>query len=230
MRSPVGATLLSLEYLATELKRNPTLGHLVEATDDALGTLNSLSVMIAQILDTSKLESGRITLHPDVSELRPIVEEGVRGAAARARSRLVTLSFEALDGLYAAVDLRLFPRALEVLLSHCLRHTPEGGRMLVAVTASGPDVLVSIHGSGPTIAPTERDRIFEKFPQASQETRRNSAWGLGLYFCRLVAQVHQGSLTVEDVDGWSTSFVIRLPAVRRGVQSGGSHPEWFRSA
>jgi len=219
MRSPVGATLLSLEYLAVELKRNPAHAPLVEAVDDALGTLNSLSVMIAQILDTAKLESGRITLHPDISELRPIIEETVHSAAARARSRSITLSFEAIEGVQAAIDLRLFPRALEVLCSYCLRQTPEGGRMLLAATSGGPDVLVSVHSSGPTIPVAERERIFDKFPVFGQEARRNSAWGLGLYFCRLVASVHQGTLAVEDVDGWSTSFVIRLPAVRKSSPS-----------
>jgi signal transduction histidine kinase len=42
-----------------------------------------------------------------------------------------------------------------------------------------------------------------------------SGWGLGLYFCRLVVSAHQGSIALEDVDGWSTSFVIRLPALAK---------------
>jgi signal transduction histidine kinase len=219
MRSPVGAALLSLEYLAVELKRNPAHAPLLEAIDDALGTLNSLSVMIAQILDTAKLESGRITLHPDISELRSIIEETVQMAAARARSRSIAMTFEAREDIQAAIDLRLFPRALEVLVSHSLRHAPEGGRILLAATAGGDEVLVSIHSSAPAIPAAERDRMFDKFPAAGLEARRNSAWGLGLYFCRLVAAVHQGTIAIEDVDGWSNSFVIRLPSPSKRPQA-----------
>ena len=87
MRSPVGAALLSLEYLAIELKKHPSQASLLEATDDALSTLNSLSGMITQILDMSKLESGRLTLRLDFADLRPILEAVVQEATPRARGR-----------------------------------------------------------------------------------------------------------------------------------------------
>jgi len=215
MRSPVGAALLSLEYLALELKKHPHLVPLLEATDDALGTLNSLSGMITQILDMSKLESGRLTLRLDFAELRPILEATVRDAAPRARARSIAMNFDALEGLTAAVDLRLFPRILEVLTTHSLRHTPEGGRILFVASASAEELRVSIHSTAPAIQNPERQRMFDKFPPTSAETKRSSAWGVGLYFCRLVASAHQGTIALEDVDGWPTSFVIHLPAHRK---------------
>jgi signal transduction histidine kinase len=98
MRSPVGAALLSLEYLALELKKHPSQASLLEATDDALGTLNSLSGMISQILDMSKLESGRLTLRLDFAELRPILEATVRDSAPRARARSIALTSMPQEG------------------------------------------------------------------------------------------------------------------------------------
>ncbi len=215
MRSPVGAALLSLEYLALELKKHPSQASLLEATDDALGTLNSLSGMITQILDMSKLESGRLTLRLDFAELRPILEATVREASARARARSIALDLDAPEGLTAAVDLRLFPRILDVLTTHALRHTPEGGRILLVATAGTANIRVSIHSTSPAIPDADRQHMFDKFPLAGTEPRRMSAWGVGLYFCRLVAAAHQGSISVEDVDGWPTSFVIHLPDQRR---------------
>jgi two-component system heavy metal sensor histidine kinase CusS len=212
MRSPVGAALLSLEYLAIELKKRPGLAPLLEATDDALGTMNSLSGMITQILDMSKLESGRLTLRLDFAELRPILEAAVREAAPRARARSTRMEFDAPEGLTAAVDLRLFPRILEVLTTHSLRHTPEGGRILLVASASAEEIRVSIHSTAPAIPNPQRQRMFDKFPPANAETKRSSAWGVGLYFCRLVASAHQGTIALEKIDGWSTSFVIHLPA------------------
>jgi K+-sensing histidine kinase KdpD len=59
--------------------------------------------------------------------------------------------------------------------------------------------------------------MFDKFPVAEGASRPTASWALGLYFCRLVVSTHQGTIAVEDVDGWSTSFVIRLPGQpRRG--------------
>jgi len=215
MRSPVGAALLSLEYLTTELKRHPGHAAMLEATDDALGTLNSLSGMISQILDVSKLESGRLTLRLDFTELRPILEAIVCETAPRARARSIAVAFDAPEGLKPALDLRLFLRALQVLTTHSLRHTPEGGRILLVASAGTDEIRVSLHSTAPSIPDPEREHMFDKFPLADGESRRKSAWGVGLYFCRLVCAAHQGSIGVEDVDGWATSFVIHLPAQRK---------------
>jgi two-component system, OmpR family, heavy metal sensor histidine kinase CusS len=215
MRSPVGAALLSLEYLALELKKHPSQAFLLEAADDGLTTLNSLSGMISQILDTTKLESGRLTLRLDITALRPIIETSVREATPRARGRNITVDFEAHEDVKGAVDLRLFPRALDVLLTYSLRHTPEGGRVLLAATATGAETRISLHATAPAIPPAEREHAFDKFPAVQADARRMSSWGLGLYFCKLVASSHQGTIALEDVDGWPTSFVIRLPSPGR---------------
>lgn len=215
MRSPVSAALLSLEYIAIELKKHPSQVSLLEAADDGLSTLNSLSRMISQLLDTAKLENGRITLRLDVVPLRPLVETSVREALPQARARNVALDFEAREDIQGAVDLRLMPRVLDVLLTHGLRHTPEGGRMLLAVTATAVETRISLHATAPAISAPEREHLFDKFPAAAAETKRMSAWGLGLHFCRLVAASHQGSIAVEDIEGWPLSFVIRLPPVPR---------------
>ena len=215
MRSPVGAAMLSLEYLLLELRKQPNQAQLLEATQDALQTLNSLSGMIAQILDTAKLESGRITLRLDRTEVKPILESVLRETSARASGRSIAVGLEASDGVIAALDLRLFPRALDALLLHVLRHTPEGGRMLLVLTHDEREVRISLHSSAPAIPPAEREKIFDKFPFAEGESRRVSGWGLGLYFCRLVISTHQGTILLEDVDGWTTSFVIRLPTQPR---------------
>jgi two-component system, OmpR family, heavy metal sensor histidine kinase CusS len=215
MRNPIGAAMLSLEYLASEIKRHPSQASMLEATTDALATLNSLNAMISQILDTSKLESGRITLHLDFMELRPVIEGAMRNLAPRASSRHIAASLEAPEHLIAALDPRLFPRALDALATHVLRHTPEGGRMLLVATEGDDEVRVSLHATAPAIPAAERARIFDKFPFAGQETHRLSGWGLGLHFCRLVVSAHQGNIEIIDVDGWTTSFVIRLPAQRK---------------
>jgi signal transduction histidine kinase len=213
MRNPIGATLLSLEYLGMELKKHPSQAPLLEATDDALSTLNSLSSMISQLLDISKLESGRITLRLDIAELRPILEATAREASSRAHARSITVNFEAPEDLKAAVDMRLFPLALNVLTTYSLRRTPEGGRLLMVASSEAEEVRVSIHSTAPAIPSAERSHIFDKFPiVTTNEPRRTSTGGIGLYFSRLVAVAHEGTISVDDIDGWTMSFVIHLPS------------------
>src|SRR5262249_62054492 len=54
-------------------------------------------------------------------------------------------------------------------------------------------------------------RVFAKCARGEREGDRRPGWGLGLFFCRLAIDAHGGSIAVEDVAGWSTSLVIRLP-------------------
>ena len=84
---------------------------------------------------------------------------------------------------------------------------------MLAATSTTSETRISLHATAPAISAAEREKIFDKFPVADPEARRKSAWGLGLYFCRLVVSSHQGTLALEDVDGWPTSFVIRLPGI-----------------
>jgi signal transduction histidine kinase len=211
MRGPVGAALLSVEYLAIELRKDAKDGSLIEATDDALGTLNSLSRMISQILDMSKLESGRLTLRFDLAEVRPVLEQSIAEASSRAKARFLFVDLQAPENLKAALDMRLFPRALDALLTYTIRHTPEHGRILLVASQGPSEIRASIHSTAPAVPESERERLFDRFVLTGNEPRRPPASSVGLYFCRLVAEAHQGTIALEDVDGWSTSMVIHLP-------------------
>jgi signal transduction histidine kinase len=213
MRSPISATILSLEYLSEHLKRLPNTESLIEAADDALTASTNVSDMISQILDTAKLEEGRITLHSAPLAARELLNTAQGLAQVRARRRQLQMDVEVVpEGLTTNVDARLFPRLLENLVSNALRHTPPEGRILLQAVRQDGQVVIAVHNSGAPIAAGEREKIFDKFQQGNGEARRLSGWGLGLYFCRLVAEAHGGHIRVEDVPGWTTSFVIRLPA------------------
>jgi two-component system heavy metal sensor histidine kinase CusS len=211
MRSPVSAAVLSLEYLALELRKRPADGEMLEATQDALGVLSSLSRMIGQILDVAKLESGRLTLHPDLIELRPILEAALAGVASRAQSRSIVLALDAPEGLQAAVDVRLLPSVLDVLLTYLVRHATEGHRVLVVASRDPAGVRISFHGQAPTVPPAHWDGLFDKLPLLDRDGRRISTWTSGFYFCRLVVAAHQGTIAVQPVDGWAMSLVMHLP-------------------
>jgi signal transduction histidine kinase len=211
MRSPVGAALLSVEYLALELGKDAKNASLVEATDDALGTLNSLGRMISQILDMSKLESGRLTLRFDLTEVRPVLEQSLAEASSRAKTRSIALDLQAPESLKAALDMRLFPRALDALLTYTIRHTPEYGRILLVASQGPSEIRASIHSTAPALPESERSCLFDRILLTGNEPRRQPTSGIGLYFCRLVTEAHQGTVALEDVDGWPTSIVIHLP-------------------
>ena len=211
MRGPLSAAILSLEFLSRELKRQRATQEMLEASDDALSSSTNVANMITQILDTTKLEEGRITLNLVPVSAREMLELARQQALSRAQGKSISIEVDAPDNQLMVADRRLFPRLLDNLVSNALRYTSTGGRILLVAAASGGEVVISVHNTGEAIAVGDRERIFAKFQQGETENQRMFGWGLGLYFCRLVAEAHSGRIAVEDVVGWPTSFVVRLP-------------------
>jgi len=212
MRGPLRAAILSLEFLSRELKRQQAGRDMLEASDDALTSSTNVANMITQILDTNKLEEGRITLNLVPVSAREMLEFARQQALSRAQGKSIKIEVDAPDDLFMVADRRLFPRLLDNLVSNALRYTSTGGRILLVATGSGGEIVLSVHNTGEPVPVPDRERIFAKFQQGQTEALRMFGWGLGLYFCRLVAEAHSGRIAVEDVVGWPTSFVIRLPA------------------
>jgi signal transduction histidine kinase len=211
MRGPLSAAILSLEFISRELKRQGATRDMLEASEDALNSSTNVANMITQILDTTKLEEGRITLNIEPVSTREVLELARQQVLSRAQSKDISITVDAPDTLFMMADRRLFPRLLDNLLSNALRYSPAQGHILMVATESGGEVVLSIHNTGKAIPLPDRERIFAKFQQGDSETNRLFGWGLGLYFCRLVVEAHSGRIAVEDVVGWSTSFVIHLP-------------------
>jgi signal transduction histidine kinase len=211
MRGPLSAAILSLEFLSRELKRQRAARDMLEASEDALSSSTNVANMITQILDTTKLEEGRITLNLVPVAVREMLDLARQQTLSRAQNKSITIDVDAPDNLFIVADRRLFPRLLDNLVSNALRYSPRGGRILLVAAESGGEVVLSVHNTGEVIPIADREKIFAKFQQGETENHRMFGWGLGLYFCRLVAEAHSGRIAVEDVVGWPTSFVIRLP-------------------
>lgn len=225
LRSPVNAIMLSVEFIAQDLERRRAASpELKEALGDVTATSNRLTAMITQILDTAKLEEGRLTLDRATVPASELLDGARQHATAIARGKAIDVQVAVAPGLALNADPRLFSRLFENLVSNSIRHTPAVGRILLAAERKQGDIVLSVHNNGAPIDPQERERIFEKFTQGSTRGPRLSGWGLGLYFCRMVVEAHGGRIAVEEIDGWPTSFVIRLPIEDGSAEPAGSDP------
>jgi NtrC-family two-component system sensor histidine kinase KinB len=127
-------------------------------------------------------------------------------------------------------DVSVVDRVLQNLIGNACKFTPEGGQIRVtadvaADTGNGQDappshVLLSVSDTGPGIPPELQDRLFQKFVTGGQQ---GSGSGLGLAFCRLAVEAHNGRLWVESEPGHGTTFHLTLPVA--GVEAQGDTTE-----
>ena len=107
------------------------------------------------------------------------------------------------------------------LLSNAVRHTPEGGRINITLSAGGDQVQVRIQDTGPGIPPEDLPHIFDRFYRADKaRSRAEGGTGLGLSIARRLAQAHGGDIAVASAPGQGATFTVTLPVAGCGDRVG----------
>lgn len=219
LQSPLSSISSALEML--EEASQDKLGE-DEKNFLAISVRNSrrLSEMIRGILDFSKLQAGKVPVHPEPCPLEPILRESVEGLLPWAKTKQIRLTLKLPSGeLIAMAD---HPRIVQVvtnLISNALKSTPSGGAVMVAAArAAAPDqcAIVGVRDTGPGIAKKDLDRIFERFVQLDNGGKREGV-GLGLSIVKEFVALHKGRIWVESEQGKGATFYFTLPLASGGV-------------
>jgi signal transduction histidine kinase len=172
-----------------------------------------LETLIGDLLDTARIEMGRIELKPTPLDLIPLIREvarALRPQIARKGQRLTLELAEALPAVLADAD--RIRQILTNLLSNALKYTPSGGRITITAREGAGGVRVAVQDTGIGLAPEEQAHLFTPFFRARHETTpRAGGTGLGLAITRALVELHGGAITVTSVPGQGSTFSFMLP-------------------
>lgn len=176
-----------------------------------------LLTLINDILDLSKIEAGRLTLHEEDVDLTRVFEDAVRMMRVRAEKTGVTLSIHIEAGFPRLfVDDRAMRQIMINLVSNGIKFTPAEGRVkLFARMAADGTPTFGVIDTGVGIAPQDLPRVFESFGQGRHEALvADKGTGLGLPIVKGLVEAHGGSVRLESAPGQGTSVMILLPKNR----------------
>jgi len=169
-------------------------------------------MLINDILDLSKIEAGRMEIHPVQFELEPLIDGCLRTVEPMVKSerlRLVKQIEADLPSLFTDQD--KLKQILINLLSNAVKFT-EAGTVTVAVQRRDREITMAVADTGIGIPPHALGLIFEEFRQAdSSTTRKYGGTGLGLSISRHLARLLGGDITVESTVGVGSTFTVTLP-------------------
>jgi len=187
---------------------------------------NHLLSLITDILDLSKVEAGRMELHPaqcDVRALIGAVHEMVRVPAEQKGLALTcTIPDEVPQAI--KVDEKRLRQVLLNLLGNAVKFTSAGRvALIVSLLEAGKDsalLRLEVQDSGPGLSPDEMERIFQPFEQAGSVDRREAGTGLGLPISRQLVRLMGSDIQLQSRIGQGSSFwfEIRVPVVEPGEQ------------
>jgi two-component system OmpR family sensor kinase len=183
-------------------------GQDVRDLDVATGGLNRLSGLVADILDTARIDQGIFRMSVEPVEACAVLEDIARVLATPEHG----VEIRCADEVVVAADVQRFRQCLENLIANGVKHSPGGAPVKVRVSRrsqeGGAVARIEIIDQGPGIPAELLPRIFDRFVTGD---RREGGLGLGLYLARQIALMHQGDLAVEAAPGQGTRFLLDWP-------------------
>lgn len=185
-----------------------------QATGDFLsileGEVDRLSGMVDSLLKLTNLEQVPRT---DQVELQELLDQVAEDMSPLASGKGSVILVDSAPGTIIG-SRELLRRALFNLVENAVKYGPEGGQVRLCAELDGTDMVITVADQGPCIPPELRERIFEPFFRVdTARSRELGGTGLGLALVRAIAEVHGGSVWVEEYQAGGNRFVLRLPVV-----------------
>jgi signal transduction histidine kinase len=187
-----------------------------------------LAALVDNLLDVSRIESGRVTLDPIPIDLEDALWPILESARQSAPSHTIV---SVLEERWVRADPDKIRQILANLISNAVKYSPEGGRVSVTARAEpGRDqVTISVADDGLGIPADQVERIFDRFQRVDQPaTRGIRGTGLGLFIVRELVELHGGTIRVDSTVGRGSTFSVTLPAAPSPAPSapGGATAAW----
>jgi two-component system, OmpR family, phosphate regulon sensor histidine kinase PhoR len=234
LRAPMHAVKLAVSAIlegsagATTTEQQRMLG-VAERNVDRLGRL------IDDLLDFSKIESGKMEIHPQLVEIDPLLTEAAASMESWAKTRGVTVAYVPGAALPAVfIDSDRILQVVNNLISNGIKFAPAGGRIELRareIQEGGKRfVAVDVEDNGKGISAEDQKKIFERFVQLKHNEKMDiRGTGLGLSICRAFVDLHKGRLTLQSPPPGKPKgslFTFTLPAFdKSAVPTSRARPE-----
>jgi PAS domain S-box-containing protein len=208
MRTPMTSIKGSLELLlggyAGELPAEAT-----ELLGISLTAVDRLVRLVNDLLDISKIESGKMELHLDRVMITECVNKSMRSLRALAEAHKVSIRAVQAENVPTVIaDRDRIEQVITNLLSNALKYTPPESEVRIETLQRDNVVRVSVCDQGPGIAPEHLEKVFDRFCQLAGAKKGS---GLGLTICRALVEQHRGRIWVESELGHGARFHVEIP-------------------
>lgn len=207
LRAPLAAMQLTSDLLRRQASRE-NLESFRAPLERLDLSLQRLTRLIGNVLDTSQLAVGKLTLDPEEFDLADLAAEAARRLADNAQRSgcALRVSGQAAPGRW---DRTRIDQVITNLLSNAFKFGA-GRPVELSTRSDGKDAYVIVRDEGVGVAPEDQSRIFERFERASS-SRQYPGLGLGLWISQEIVRQHGGEISLESTPGRGSVFTVRLP-------------------
>jgi signal transduction histidine kinase len=211
LRTPLNAILGWTQLLRMG---KPSEAELTRGLDVIERNVRAQTKLIEDLLDVSRITTGKLRLNVRPMSLAPVIEAAVDAVSPAAAAKKITLDVDtAAPADQISGDPDRLQQVVWNLLSNAVKFTPAGGRIGVALDRVEGQAQVRVTDSGQGIDPKFLPYVFDRFRQAdSSSTRSHGGLGIGLTIVRHIVELHGGTVRAESRgEGSGATFVVNLP-------------------
>lgn len=206
LRNPLAPIVSALELLKLE----PQTEEASRTIENAQEHTRMIRRLLDDLLDTARLSQNKFTLQKETVRIGDLIEQSVASVSTEVNARDHVLSVAVSDP-----EMQLFADPVRIkqiiinLLTNAARYTPPGGRIELSCLRVGDSAVVRVRDSGIGIDKADMDTLFEPFKQVGNV--RAAGLGIGLFISKRLAEMHDGTLTVEsEGKGKGSTFTLKL--------------------
>lgn len=213
LRAPMTA-IKSYTWLVLNDKAGPidvkARGHL----DKVYQSTERLIHLVSEMLDVSRIESGRVQLKPEIFSVKKLADDVLSDFTARAAEMDLTLENRISDEqLTVSADREKIHQVLENLVSNAIKFTPAKGSIYISAKSTNGFLETTVTDTGAGISPEDQKKLFVKFGRLENSliARSGTGSGLGLYICKQYVELHKGKIWFTSEVGKGSDFTFSLP-------------------
>jgi PAS domain S-box-containing protein len=213
LRTPLTAIVGWVRMLRRGQLDEPTQASALETIER---NAKAQTKLIEDLLDTSRVITGKLTLDLHSTEIAPIVTSAVNTLRPTADSKNIQIETNIDNETWLVMaDTNRLQQVVWNLLSNAIKFTPNNGTITVSLQHNQSEAELSISDSGEGIEPDFLPFVFERFRQADgSKTRRHGGLGLGLAIVRSIVELHGGTVAAEsEGQGLGATFRVKLPLI-----------------
>lgn len=208
----------------TSFLLNHAVGPLTEQQENFVRVVHSngqrLVTLVNDILDASRIESGRLELDIQPVQLDVVAREVIEMFKPQSDQKRLELTLKTTPPVRPVLgDSMRLAQVITNLVSNACRYTPTGGQVTVSVASHDDSVRVDVQDTGIGIEPDDQIKIFQRFYRVSSAAAfESNGTGLGLPITKMLVEMHGGRLWVDSTIGQGSTFTFVLPAQTLSVE------------
>ena len=212
LRTPVAAVKQAADLLNDGIP-SPLKDDQKEIVQIIRNNAKRLGNLINDLLDTAKLEAGKLEIQPETTDLVAIIRRVAKSIAPLSTEKRLRITLKAAPDLPPVfADPNRMEQVLTNLLSNAVKFTPENGQIALSCEEEGAFLRCSVRDTGVGIPPEDLTRIFDKFHQVRMKrATKTKGTGLGLTIVKYLVEAHGGSIWAESAAGEGATFTFTVP-------------------